>query len=147
MFRYFLLLAAAVCSAEAPDVKTVYLLPMAGGLDQFVATRLTREGLFRVVTDPKNAQAVLVDRLGEAFEQRMVELYKESSAEEKDARKEERPLHTSFGKGRGTVFLVDVRSREVIWSAYEKPKNPTPDEMHRVAGRIVSRLKKDFTAK
>lgn len=120
---------------------------MSGGLDQFVATRLTREGVFRVVTDPKSAQAILVDRLGEGFEQRMVELYKEGVDTPKDAKKDERPQHTTFGRGRGTVFLVDVRSREVIWSAYEKPKNTTPDELHRAAGRIVSRLKKDFTAK
>ena len=146
---------------EPPNLKTVYVLPMSGGLDQFVVARLTRDGVMRVVTDPKGAEAVLVDRVGEGFEQRMLELYKgqdvrEKDAREKDARekdekkdekKENRPPVTSFGRGRGTVFLVDVRSREVIWSAYEKPRNATPDELHRTAGRIVGQLKKDFTPK
>lgn len=145
--RHLLFLAAAVCAAETPAPKTVYLLPMSGGLDQFVAARLTREGVFRVVTDPKGAEAVLVDRLGEGFEQRMMELYKGAVTEEKDAKKDERPRNISFGRGRGTVFLVDVHSREVIWSAYEKPKNVSPDELHRTAGRIVGRLKKDLTGK
>ena len=41
--------------ASLPDVHAVYLLPMAGGLDQFLASRLASENVFRVVTDPKQA--------------------------------------------------------------------------------------------
>ena len=63
---------AWLASASAGDfrsVKTVYLLPMANGLDQYLASRLTSESVFQVVTDPKKADAVLTDHVGEGFEQ------------------------------------------------------------------------------
>ena len=57
------------------EVKRVYLLPMSGGLDQYLANRLTKVGRFEVVTDPANADAVFTDRLGPAFEDKWNELY------------------------------------------------------------------------
>jgi len=41
---------------------------MRGGLDQYLANRLTNGGVFRVVTDPKLADAVLTDHMGTEFE-------------------------------------------------------------------------------
>ena len=64
--------------AERPglrQVQTVYLMPMGYGLDQYLANRLTAEGVFEVVTDPKRADAVLTDQLGVGFERRFDELY------------------------------------------------------------------------
>ncbi len=46
---------------------------------------------------------------------------------------------------RGTVFLVDIKSRRVIWSVYERPKDFTPKQLDRAAARIVNRLKKDIS--
>jgi hypothetical protein len=51
------------------------------------------------------------------------------------------------GRGRGTIFLVDVKSRHVLWSAFEKPKNSNPHELDHTAERIVKRLKEDITPK
>src|SRR5688500_13830221 len=66
---------AANVHPDLMEVREVYLLPMSGGLDQYLANRLTREGRFEVVTDPKNADAVFTDRLGPAFEDKLKELY------------------------------------------------------------------------
>jgi hypothetical protein len=69
---------AGAPNAQIARVHTVYLLPMNNGFDQFLANRLTNLGVFQVVTDPKKADAVLTDRLGEAFESRFLELYPEA---------------------------------------------------------------------
>jgi hypothetical protein len=58
------------------------------------------------------------------------------------------PLPVStFGKGKGTIFLVDRRSRAVLWSTYIQPKNTMAKEMDRTAGEIVSRLKRVMKGK
>jgi len=51
------------------------------------------------------------------------------------------------GRGRGTVFLVDVKSRQVLWSTFDKPKNSSPRELDHTAGRLVKRLKEDLAPK
>jgi len=51
------------------------------------------------------------------------------------------------GRGRGTIFLVDVKSRQVLWSAFEKPKNSSPHELDHTAERVVKQLKQDLSAK
>jgi hypothetical protein len=51
------------------------------------------------------------------------------------------------GHGRGTIFLVDVKSSQVLWSIFETPKNNSARELDRTAERIVKRLKEDLTAK
>ena len=48
---------------------------------------------------------------------------------------------SSFSRGKGTLFLVERKSRDVVWSIYEQPKSSTPKELDRVAGRVVDRLK------
>lgn len=53
----------------------------------------------------------------------------------------------TFGRGKGTIFLVDVKSRRVLWSAFDKPKNFTPQTLDQTAARIVKRLKDDLAPK
>jgi len=130
---------------------------MGNGLDQYLAGRLTRLGLFQVVADPKRADAVFTDRLGEAFEQRLNELYpvpeppaqnKESTAQSGvETRQEPYARISSWGRGRGTVFLVDARTRAVIWSAYERPRDSSPEQVNRAAERIAARLKREWQGK
>ena len=48
---------------------------------------------------------------------------------------------SSFSRGKGTLFLVERKSRDVVWSIYEQPRSSTPKELDRVAGRVVDRLK------
>ncbi len=67
-------------SAKAPNpqleaIKTVYLLPMSNGFDQYLANAISRLGVLEVVTDPQKADAVLTDHVGAAFEDTMKSLY------------------------------------------------------------------------
>ena len=66
--------AMTATAASLSGVKTVYLLPMPGNLDQFLAMRLTIGAILQVVTDPANADAIFTPQTGAAFEQRMTEL-------------------------------------------------------------------------
>ena len=168
--------AMLLVGADLSEVRSVYLLPMGSGLDQFLANRLTNEHLFQVVTDPKRADAVFTDRIGAGFEERLADLLapppsekpapastpaNQSSANQpatnqnlppalaalggETANKLSNPaVNSSFGHGKGTIFLVDVKSKQVIWSVYELPKNQTSGQMDRSAFDIVSRLKRDL---
>jgi hypothetical protein len=155
----------ACLAADLGKVHSVYLLPMANGLDQYLANRITGSGKFEVVADPKKADAIFTDKIGEAFEGRLKELFpppaekKEPSAVGQSAASQPAaaspsatsqpaaasqpapaPRSSGFGRSKGTIFLVDISSRSVLWSAYEPPKNTTPREMDRTAQRIVERL-------
>jgi hypothetical protein len=57
------------------------------------------------------------------------------------------PTSSGFGRGRGTLFLVDAKSREVVWSTYEPPKDFAAKEMNHTASDIVNRLKRDLNPK
>ena len=57
------------------------------------------------------------------------------------------PPRSTFGSGKGTLFLVDANSRRILWSVYERPKRYTPDELERTAKRVVDRLKQDLAGK
>ncbi len=134
-----------MAAADLEKVHSVYLLPMTGGLDQYLANRLSASGVFQVVADPRKADAILTDRLGEAFERRLDELL--ATAPDKDDKNntleqsDRRVVVSTFGKGKGNIFLVETASRSVVWSAYELPKNTTPGELDRIARRLVERLK------
>jgi hypothetical protein len=160
---------ALLCGAELAGVHSVYFLPMARGLDQYLANRLTNDHVFQVVTNAKLADAVFTDRIGEAFETQMETLFPPPASEKapppppkKEGKKEDQPkanglptdtvnkqgdpsLNSAFGRGKGTVFLVDVKSRQVIWSAYEPPKGFT--DLDHSASDIVARLKKELHPK
>jgi hypothetical protein len=45
------------------------------------------------------------------------------------------------------VFLVDRKTRNVIWSDYVRPKNAQPDELNHVADKIAAQLEKDKKVK
>src|SRR5262245_50121141 len=136
------LLVGWAIGASAPGVQSVYVLPMAGGLDQYLANRLTGAGLFRVVTDPKLADAVFTEQLGSAFEQKLMELYTPPDTEKAEGEQKPPARVSSFGRSKGTIFLVDLKSRAVIWSAYQKRSRSTPDVLDRTAIHIVQQIKK-----
>lgn len=149
--------AAGPQAAALLQIHHVYLLPMANGLDQHLANHLTRQGLVQVVADPARADAILTDRLGKPFEQKLDELYPEPRPAAESKPKEEAddtdaagmdlkvtPMErpSSFGRGKGTVFLVHRGSRAVVWSTYERPRRTTPDELDRSARRVTEQLGK-----
>jgi hypothetical protein len=122
--------------------RTVYLMPMAGGLDQYLAHWLTEEHIMKVITDPKTADTVMTDRLGEAFEQKMAEFHP------KDAKTSQDAIQNMFqsSHGRGTVFLVDAKTRQVLWSDYEKaPHSSSGEHLNGEAERIARKLQSEQT--
>jgi hypothetical protein len=72
------LAAASVLASVNPqlrEVKRVYILAMTSSMDQFLASQLAKAGIFEVVTDPKKADAIITDRVGESFENKLDDLY------------------------------------------------------------------------
>ena len=141
-------------------VQKVYLWPMSDSLDQFLAEQVATEGVFDVVVDPKRAQAILTDRISSKFLEGMEELFPtpeeiaEATKEEEGAddpgsalagayRVERSPIY-SASRAEGAVFLVDVSTREVLWSTFLKGYDTTPKAMHRQARMVVMRLKKQL---
>jgi hypothetical protein len=170
----FLLAGTVALAGDLSQVRTVYILSMAGGLDMHIANRLTEGHVLQVVTDPKNADAILTDKLGPGFEDRMTDLYPppeppkpEPKEKDKDKDKDKSKnasadfglpglgeasnkmpkLISNFGGGKGTVFLVSVKSREVLWSTYAKPKDARGEQMEKTAGKICTDLKKSMGGK
>ena len=169
-----LLSAAAAASDNPllKQVQSVYILPMGSGMDQYLANNITRQALFQVVTDPQKADAIFTDRLGDSFERKLDELYpppkppkpeipkKEGKdADQKDpaAKTDEAgsgkgpvsperlaPPASSYGRGKGNFFLVDRKSRTVIWSTYDRAPNSQADTLDKKADKIVSRLRRDL---
>lgn len=154
-------LAATVLFAIDPaarDVKSVYILKMGSGLDQFLASELTKNGVYTVTTDPQKADALITDSLGEPFEKKFKELYPPppppapAKGEEKKEEKKEgllgepvqRSGGSSFSRGKGTVFLVERKTRNLLWSMNRQPKSGAPKDTVDQARKIVDQLKKDL---
>ena len=145
-----ILQAAPQENADLAGIHTVYLLPMTYSLDQFLAIRLTRGAILQVVTDPQKADAVLSDHIGSVLEDKMNALYGEQKADkDKDGKDKEKDKSPSFvppgggARSKGAIFLVDRRTRNVVWSDYVRPKNSQADELNHVADRIAAQLEKD----
>ena len=96
----------------------------------------------QVVADPKAAEVVMTDRLGEAFEQKLEQIRPaEKKADSKDSSSNALPNAFRSSKGRGTIFIVDAKSRQVLWSEHEKPARSNSDaDLNRTAERIVKKL-------
>ena len=160
------MLAQASVNPELKQINTVYILAMSGGMDQFLANRITASRVFQVVTDPKKADAIITDRVGESFETKLNELYPPPAPlapppppadETKKAAGDDRKNGFDLGagalrvnsgsRGKGNIFIVDRKSRDVLWSIFEPPKDSTPGELSKTAEKIVKRLKMDLSDK
>jgi hypothetical protein len=161
------LVPAALRAATLAEVKMVYLFPMEHGLDQYLANRLTQGHILKVVTDPKVADAIITDKLGVAFETQLLlvrpdlkpvpppkpvtdkdkDKDKDKDDKDKAEKKEEEPFSVPpglFHGAKGTVFLVDAKSQQVVWSNDQKPGNHTPEDMERMAAKIAKSLETDL---
>jgi hypothetical protein len=165
----YLSCCGALWCADLAGVKSVYVLPMPHGLDQYLANRLTNEHDFQIVTDAKLADAVLTDRIGANLQAQLSELLPappekvepkaDEKTDDKDAKKSGssiaeamsksggRPMISSVGASKGTVFLVDTQSRQVVWSVFAPAKDSSSKELDRTASDIVSRIMKDLSPK
>ena len=157
------LLFLALSNPDLQKVHTVYLLSMSNSMDQYLANRLTTEGVLQVVTDPNLADAVLTDRLGIAFEERLKQLYpppapppppdkdkekdKDSKKSLADALKTDEAVQRNImgsRPARGNFFLVDRHSKQVVWSIYSPAKDTSSHQLSVTAVRVVEHLKKDL---
>lgn len=146
----FSLVSIPAATAQVSGVKTVYVLPMASGLDQYLALRLTSEGVLQVVTDPRKADAIFTDGIGARFEESFASLFEaqkkdkgEKLGEVEFAHPAMRPLSGS----RGVIFLVDRNTRDVVWSTFERPKSSQAEDLNHAAAKIVDRLAKAHKGK
>lgn len=144
-----MLLPAGLFSADMSGVKTVYVLPMSSGLDQYLAVRLTTASVLQVVADPRNADAVLTDHIGQSFEDRLDEMYgtKPKSEDDNNGSTTQFARITSGARSRGAIFLVNRKTRDVLWSVYEPPKGTAPADLNRTADRIADKLAKAIKGK
>ena len=152
---------------ELLQLQTVYLMPMANGFDQYLANGLRGIGQFRIVTDAFKADAIFTDKIGPAFESRLDEL--ETLAKEKALADAPVPavnadptapvsadknqmkfapkVVSTIGRGRGTYFLVDRRSRTVLWSTFQTSKDAQPKSLNEKAKKISGEFAKELGVK
>src|SRR4051812_2525450 len=103
----FLSFIAALAAAAAPnpqlaEIHAVYIMPMSGNLDQFLAVRLNATNVFLVVTDPKKADAVFTERIGVNFEDALKDLYApEKDSKDKKGDDYSRPTMKPLSNGKG----------------------------------------------
>ncbi len=146
-FAAFLLATAPVAYGQLAKATNVYILPMAGGMDQYLALWLTQNRVLQVVTDPARADVILTSRIGENFRDALDELYKPKPAENKDSKDQNtitdgyaRPNMQPLSRARGTVFLVERSTGDVLWSGFEEPGSGDLKDVDRSAKRLVEEL-------
>lgn len=147
-------------AAQLQGVRNVYFLPMPNGLDQFVANQLASSGILGVVADPRMADAVFTDTVGKGFQQKLNEIYPapkpaapgedEKDEKGKVAGTEVKAAEDSgvraggLSRGKGTIFLVDRRTSQVLWSAYVRPASSSPKDLDRAAKKITKAIERSF---
>jgi hypothetical protein len=125
-------------------------MQMANEMDQHLASRLTSSRTLWVVLDPASADAILTESLDDSFWNWLAQNYPPPAAAAGAAASGRGTAGRSGAqatKHRGTIFLVDPRTRLVLWSAYDLPKNATPAELDRAATRLTSQLRAAFGKK
>jgi hypothetical protein len=147
-----LTLFLAAANPQLADIKSVYFLPMGAGLDQYMAIRLTEKQLFRVVTDPNLADAIFTDRIGEGLEERLAELYPDPAKKDVDDKDNnewatQKPRSASFSRGKGTIFLIDRKTRDVLWSLYSPSKTNRADDLNKNATTVTRKLEEAIRPK
>jgi hypothetical protein len=143
--RNLILAAALVSTAFAADIqlqlktRTVYIVHMNNELDRHLASRLTSNKVVWVVLDPKDADAVITDRVDNEFWTWAKTVFgvAKPAATPFPAREDPRAHET-----RSTVFLVDPRAGVVLWSMYEPAHGNSSTALDQVALRVAKELKK-----
>jgi len=144
-----LVVAALSSAAQLKDVKSVYFYPMPGGFEQHLANRIVKDHVYQVVSDPKLADAVFTDQLSDAFLYKLDHINTPPAAANNSGAISmmntgaDAPHASSFSRGKGTIFLVDAKSKQVVWSIYEKPKDTLPATLNKTAKKIVEKLELD----
>ena len=87
------------------QVKTIYVFSMRGGMTNYLTSELVRWGRFQVTLNPHQADALLSDSTKVDLKTLMVN----PRASQKTS------------SARGTLFLIDLRTENVIWATAKKP--------------------------
>lgn len=136
-------LAAGGQSQLPSRYQTVFIRSMANALDEHLASRLTSNRVMWVVLQPWNADAVITDSLDDDFWNWLEQTYP-AAAKAEHSQTGLRGYGYSSGRHSGTIFLVDPRTRLVLWSIYELPRGSSPAELERSATRITTQLRIAF---
>jgi hypothetical protein len=126
----------ASVNPQLHEVKHVYILAMTAGMDQFLASQLTKAGIFDVVTDPKKADAIITDRVGEAFESKFDDLYPPPTPPKKVAEetKPDADATSESPKSDGPKTLREINSEKL--SGLDLSGATRPTTMGRGKGNI-----------
>ena len=137
--------SAAGAQTPLAAAKNVFLTPMPGGLEQYLALHLTQGSVLQVVTDSGKADVVFTDRIGEDLQTTLADLQNTPQAAQTGKAGEvtfAKPNMRPLSRARGTVFLVDRKSGDVLWSTLEQPKSSQIADLNAAAKRIVEKLAK-----
>jgi hypothetical protein len=135
LFAAALLAQPAFSESKVPAGSKVFIAPMEGSLDGFIAPEIIKKKLpVTIVTDEKQADFVLAGGSIKA---------------------DDKWYHTVFGgkdKNEGNVRLLNVRDKSMIWAAEAGDRSLMWGNLRRggerkVADRIVSQMKKDLFRK
>lgn len=156
-FSVFAQASYAQGNAELSQIQRVYVLPMTSGFDHYLVNHLRGVSSMRIVTDPTKADAFFTDRLGVSFETKLKDIDEKTKEQNEPPKTEEElaaqktgfkfapPITSSIGRGKGTIFLVERSSRNVVWSIYNKPKDMQPKTLDRVAEKVAEAFKKELS--
>jgi len=144
--------ASFAAAADLASAGPVYLWPMRGALDQYLASALTADSLLTVTVDPETARTVMTDRIDQDFFEGMTTVFDRSGEEEEEETapaslesgdfRLQRAPNAPRGRSQGTIFLVDVASRQVVWSMFIGELDNRPKKLHGEAEDVVDELRK-----
>lgn len=144
------LLCASVpaIAADLSSAQPVYFWAMQSSLDQYLAEQASTAGALAVTVDPKMASAIMTDRIDKPFLDAMDELFPVEGREEPKNSEDSiegdfqmaRPQNRPKGTPRGTIFLVDVKTRKVLWSTFLGEFDTNPKSLHREAQKVIERM-------
>jgi hypothetical protein len=116
---------------------------MAYGLDSYLASRFTSSNVLGVVVTPEKADAVLTDRVDDAFRAWTKAHYGSGGPTAPSAAYQRaRP-----GLNPGTLFLVNPKTGTVLWSTYEPVYRTSPTALDQVALQVAKRLQQSLNPK
>ena len=98
-----------------------------------------------MVSDPKLADAVFTDPSATLFSTNWTTSIRRRTSEQSGRFFDDlwSPHASSFSRGKGTLFLVDAKSKQVVWSIFEKPKDNSPATLNKTAKKVIEKLELD----
>ena len=135
-------------AADLGSAQPVYFWAMQSSLDQYLAEQAAANGAVAVTVDPQMAKSIMTDRIDKPFLDAMDELFPVEGRDEPEQPDESiegdfqmaRPSNRPKGVPRGTIFLVDVKTRRVLWSTFLGEFDARPKSLHREAQKVIERL-------